>query len=73
MVYPTEMDGVPKISLPVFGMAAYKLKRTMWTQNGVMECQLANSLMQAAGNWLSLLQVKHPDFQFFASHGMYCR
>ncbi|VVA33005.1 Hypothetical predicted protein [Prunus dulcis] len=73
MVYPTEMDGVPKISLPVFGMAAYKLKRTTWTQNGVMECQLANSLMQAAANWLTLLRVNHPDFQFFASHGMYCR
>lgn len=72
MVYPSEMDGVPKISLPVFGMASYKLKGSLWAQNGV-ECQLADSLMQAADNWLSLLQVNHPDFQFFASHGMYCR
>lgn len=72
MVYPSEMDGVPKISLPVFGMASYKLKGSLWAQNEI-ECQLADSLMQVADNWLSLLQVNHPDFQFFASHGMYCR
>ncbi|XVF53873.1 hypothetical protein PTKIN_Ptkin05aG0134500 [Pterospermum kingtungense] len=71
VIYPTEADGVPKISLPVFGMASYKFKGSMWTQNGVSERQHANSLMQAAENWLRLLQVNHPDFQFFASHGMY--
>ncbi|KAF3438590.1 hypothetical protein FNV43_RR21353 [Rhamnella rubrinervis] len=73
VVYPSEMDGVPKLSLSVFGMASYKFKGSVWLQNGISECQLANSLTQAAGNWLRLLQVNHPDFQFFASHGMYCR
>ncbi|XP_015882801.2 uncharacterized protein LOC107418612 isoform X1 [Ziziphus jujuba] len=73
VVYPSEMDGVPKLSLSVFGMASYKFKGSVWIQNGISECQLANSLMQAADNWLRLLQVKQPDFQFFASHGMYCR
>ncbi|PRQ16608.1 hypothetical protein RchiOBHm_Chr7g0186041 [Rosa chinensis] len=72
MVYPSEVDGVPKISLRIFGLASYKLKGSLWAQNGI-ECQLADSLMQAADNWLSLLQVNHPDFRFFASHGMYCR
>ncbi|XP_050377421.1 uncharacterized protein LOC126794697 isoform X2 [Argentina anserina] len=72
MVYPSEMDDVPKISLRTFGLASYKLKGSLWAQNGT-ECQLADSLMQDAVNWLSLLQVNHPDFQFFASHGMYCR
>lgn len=43
----------------------------MWAQNGVSESQLVNSLMQATENWLRLHQVNHPDFQFFASHGMY--
>ncbi|XVF12289.1 hypothetical protein REPUB_Repub08aG0102900 [Reevesia pubescens] len=71
VVYPDNADGIPKISLPVFGMASYKFKVSMWTQNGVSERQHANSLMQAAENWLRLLQVNHPDFQFFASHGMY--
>lgn len=68
VIYPSKMDDVPKISLPVFGMASYKLKESTWTPNGV--CQLANSLMQAADNSLKLLQVYHPDFHFFASHGM---
>ncbi|XP_021291968.1 uncharacterized protein LOC110422409 [Herrania umbratica] len=71
VVYPDKADGIPQISLPVFGMASYKFKGSMWTQNGVSECQHANSLMQAAENWLRLHQVNHPDFQFFASHGMY--
>ncbi|XP_062158583.1 uncharacterized protein LOC133866035 [Alnus glutinosa] len=71
VIYPSEIDGVPKISLPAFGMASYKLKGSMWAQHGDSECQLANSLMQAAENWLRLLGVSHPDFQFFASHGMY--
>ncbi|KAL5557365.1 hypothetical protein UlMin_039601 [Ulmus minor] len=48
MVYPSEIDGVPKFSLTTFGMASYKFKGSMWTQNGISECQLANSLRQAA-------------------------
>ncbi|GLT63482.1 hypothetical protein SLA2020_360440 [Shorea laevis] len=74
-VYPNEVDGIPKISLSVFGMASYKFKGSMWTRNGASESehQLANSLMKAAENRLRLLQVNHPDFQFFASHGMYDR
>ncbi|KAH9722853.1 T15D22.8 [Citrus sinensis] len=73
VVYPSEIEGVPKVSLPIFGMASYKFKGPMWIQNGVSEHQLANSLAQAAENWLRLLHVNHPDFQFFASHGMYQR
>ncbi|EXC25170.1 hypothetical protein L484_013258 [Morus notabilis] len=73
VVFPREIDGVPKFSLTVFGMASYKFKGSMWIQNGITECHLANSLMQAADNWLRRLQVTHPDFQFFASHGIYCR
>ncbi|GMJ14902.1 hypothetical protein HRI_005159400 [Hibiscus trionum] len=71
VVNPNDANGIPKILLPVFGMASYKLKGSMWTQNSLSECQYANSLVQAADNWLKLLQVFHPDFQFFASHGMY--
>ncbi|KAJ4972845.1 hypothetical protein NE237_006019 [Protea cynaroides] len=66
--YPNGMDGVRKISLPVFGLASYKFKGSMWIPNGGCERQVANSLLQAADNWLRLLQVNHPDFQFFASH-----
>ncbi|TYG92124.1 hypothetical protein ES288_A11G005200v1 [Gossypium darwinii] len=71
LVYPDDANGIPKISLPVFGMGCYKMEGSIWTQNGVSERQHANSLMQATENWLKLLQVYHPDFQFFASHGMY--
>ncbi|XP_020228413.2 uncharacterized protein LOC109809489 [Cajanus cajan] len=57
LVYPNDMDGVPKISLRTFAMASYKLKGSIWMQNGVSESQLSNSLLQAADNWLRLLQV----------------
>lgn len=64
--YPTEMDSVPKMSLPVFGLASYKFKGSLWTPSGGYERQLASSLLQAADNWLRLLQVSHPDFMFFS-------
>ncbi|XP_061357751.1 uncharacterized protein LOC133302044 [Gastrolobium bilobum] len=63
--YPTEMDGVPKMCLPAFGLASYKFKGSLWTPNGGYERQLANSLLQAADKWLRLHQVSHPDFLFF--------
>ncbi|KAL5830578.1 hypothetical protein ACOSQ3_020046 [Xanthoceras sorbifolium] len=66
LTYPSEMDGVPKMTLPVFGLASYKYKGSVWTSNGGSERQLANSLFQAADNWLRLLHVNHPDFLFFS-------
>ncbi|KAA8542735.1 hypothetical protein F0562_023887 [Nyssa sinensis] len=72
VVNPSDTDGVPMISLPVFGMASYKFRGSVWIQNGVCELEWANSLMQVVDNRLRLLQVNHPDFQFFASHGTYC-
>lgn len=64
--YPGEMEGVSKISLPVFGLATYKFKGSLWTPNGGCERQLVNSLSQTADNWLRLRQVNHPDFVFFS-------
>jgi len=64
--YPTEIDGVPKMSLPVFGLASYKFKGPLWTPSGGYERQLSNSLLQNADKWLRLLQVSHPDFLFFS-------
>lgn len=66
VTYPSEIDGVPKILLPVFGLASYKFKVSLWTTNGGSERQLVNSLLQAADNWLMMLQVHHPDFHFFS-------
>ncbi|KAM7487663.1 hypothetical protein LguiB_025147 [Lonicera macranthoides] len=66
VTYPSEIDSVPKILLPVFGLASYKFKVSLWTTNGGSECQLVNSLLQAADNWLMMLQVHHPDFLFFS-------
>lgn len=73
VTYPNGTDGVPNISIPVFGLASYKFKSSMWTLNGGLERQLANSLLQAADNWLRLLRVDHPDYQFFASRGTFRR
>ncbi|XP_044500659.1 uncharacterized protein LOC123221808 [Mangifera indica] len=51
-----------KLSLPTFGLASYKFKVPFWNHNGLYE-----SLLQAADNWLKLLQVKHPEYIFFIS------
>ncbi|KAE8077269.1 hypothetical protein FH972_015844 [Carpinus fangiana] len=66
VTHPGEADGVPKMSLRVFGLASYKFKGPLWTPNGGFGHQLANSLLQAADSWLRLLQVNHPDFLFFS-------
>ncbi|KAL2343535.1 hypothetical protein Fmac_004820 [Flemingia macrophylla] len=71
LVYPSDMDGVPKISIPTFAMASYKLKGSIWMKKGVTESQQVSSLLQAADKWLRIVQVNHPDFQFFKSHGAY--
>ena len=57
-----------KLSLPIFGLASYKFKVSVWNPNGVYECQKVNSLLRAADNWLRLVQVNHPDYRFFLSH-----
>ncbi|KAK4263849.1 hypothetical protein QN277_029210 [Acacia crassicarpa] len=62
---PSEMDGIPKMSLPVSGLASYKFRASMWTPNGGYDCQLASALLQAAHDRLRELQVNHPDFLFF--------
>lgn len=72
-MYPNEMDSSTKISLPAFGLASYKVKGSIWIQNGEREHTLSCSLKQAAENRLRNLQVNHPDFQFFSSHGIQCR
>ncbi|XP_057957680.1 uncharacterized protein LOC131150762 [Malania oleifera] len=62
-----------KLSLPIFGLASYKFKASVWHPNGVEECQIANSLLQAADNFLRHSQVNHPDYRFFISHSPYQR
>lgn len=54
-----------KISLPVFALASYKLRGSILTTDGSSEWQQANTLLQAADNWLQRLQVKLPDYQYF--------
>ncbi|XP_010502089.1 PREDICTED: uncharacterized protein LOC104779424 [Camelina sativa] len=54
-----------KMSLPVFGLASYKLRGSLWTPDGGSEHQLVNSLFQAADKWLRCYHVSHPDFLFF--------
>lgn len=62
-----------RLSLPIFGLAAYKFKVSDWNPNAAYGCQKVNSLLRAADNWLRLLQVNHPDFRFFLSHNSYWR
>ncbi|KAK8529531.1 hypothetical protein V6N13_102443 [Hibiscus sabdariffa] len=62
---PNDMDGSPKMPLPVFGLASYKYKSSLWTPNEASDHHLANNLFQTADDWLRLLQVNQPDFTFF--------
>ncbi|KAJ0253442.1 hypothetical protein HA466_0111300 [Hirschfeldia incana] len=58
-------ENVEKTTLPVFGLASYKLRGSVWTSIKGSSHQLVNSLFKAADNWLRLRQVNHPDFIFF--------
>lgn len=64
---------ISKLSLPIFGLASHKFKASVWDPDGVSECQKANSLLQAAENWLRLLRVNHPDYNYFMSHYTHMR
>ncbi|XP_068332996.1 uncharacterized protein [Pyrus communis] len=66
LTHPSDMDGVPKMSLPAFGLASYKFRGSLWTPSGGCERQLASSLLQAADDFLRKHQVNHPDFLFFS-------
>lgn len=66
VIHPCKMSGeIPKIYLPVFGLACYRFKAPLWIPSGGLAHQLFNSLLQAAETWIAQLQVKHPDFTFF--------
>lgn len=57
-----------KITLPLIGLASYKLHGSMWMSNQHHEQQLTTSLLKAADDWLCQRQVDHPDYRFFLSH-----
>ncbi|KAL6636573.1 hypothetical protein ACP70R_024145 [Stipagrostis hirtigluma subsp. patula] len=59
-------NATSKLSLPVFGLASYKFRTSIWASDGNQE--RVTSLMQEADNWLRRIQVDHPDFRFFVSH-----
>ncbi|KAL0699504.1 hypothetical protein Bca4012_055626 [Brassica carinata] len=58
-------ESVEKTALPVFGLASYKLRGSVWTSIKGSGHQLVNTLLKAADNWLRLRHVNHPDFIFF--------
>ncbi|CAI8610712.1 unnamed protein product [Vicia faba] len=64
---------ISKLSLPIFGLSHHKFRISIWDPDGVSESQKANSLAQAAENWLRLLQVTHPDYNYFLKHYTYLR
>lgn len=62
-----------RLSIPTFGLASYKFKISFWDHTGGYQSQKADSLKQAADNWLRGLQVIHPDYKWFESHYTYWR
>ncbi|KAL9267143.1 hypothetical protein AKJ16_DCAP02636 [Drosera capensis] len=63
--FPEEMDGMPRIALPVFGLASYKFRSASWLRDRRSDRQLVEALKESAKNWVNSLQVDHPDYQFF--------
>ncbi|XP_055813480.1 uncharacterized protein LOC129882978 isoform X2 [Solanum dulcamara] len=62
------VNACSRISLPVFGLATYKLKSSILSPCGPHESEQENSLLQAADSWLRRLHVILPDYQFFRLH-----
>jgi hypothetical protein len=61
-------NGTGKLSLPIFGLAPYKFRASIWVSDGTQERDRVTSLMQEADGWLRRIQVHHPDFRFFSTH-----
>ncbi|CAN8324693.1 unnamed protein product [Cochlearia groenlandica] len=58
----------PKLPLPTFGLASYKMKMSVWCPDSdVDENQRVGSMLRAADEWLRRLKVVLPDFRHFAS------
>ncbi|PKA59690.1 hypothetical protein AXF42_Ash011814 [Apostasia shenzhenica] len=72
-VNPCGVNGVHKISLPVFGLESYKFKSSIWLPNGGCDVRLVNNLLQAADNWLQSVNINLPDYCFFASQRAFRR
>ncbi|CAA2963871.1 Hypothetical predicted protein [Olea europaea subsp. europaea] len=62
------VDSSSKISLPVFGLASFKLRGSILSPHEPLECKQEWSLWQAAESWLQHLRVALPDFQFYSAH-----
>ncbi|XP_042395566.1 uncharacterized protein LOC121985917 [Zingiber officinale] len=60
-------DKPSKLTLPVFGLASYKFRGSLWRSDGQHEQHQLSSLLQKADDWLRLRQVEHPDYNFFIS------
>lgn len=60
---PCKVQGGSKIELPAFGLACYKLRGGLWN----LERRRLTSLAHSADAWLKSYNVRHPDFDFFAS------
>ncbi|KAK6913717.1 Protein of unknown function DUF789 [Dillenia turbinata] len=71
--FPNIQDASLKLTLPIFGLASYKFKVSVWNPDGTQECQKATSLLQAADNWLRLLHVHLPDYNFFLARNSICQ
>ncbi|CAA7391035.1 unnamed protein product [Spirodela intermedia] len=53
------------LSLPPFGLAAYKMQTQIWINPRTEDFQQLTSLWSAAASWLRQLEAHHPDFDFF--------
>ncbi|WVY96293.1 hypothetical protein V8G54_028444 [Vigna mungo] len=61
-------DGSLNISLPTFGLAAYKLRGSILAPRRDSEWHKVDSLLEVAADWLQNLKANHPDYLYFVSH-----
>ena len=60
-------DEASRISLPPFGLAAYKMQTGVWINPSTEDFQDLTARWNAAFSWLRQLDAHHPDFDFFNS------
>lgn len=60
--------GHSTVSLPSFSYAVSRFKSSDWTQDAVEGMEKVKSIMHSTENWLTRLNVKHPDFIYFKNH-----
>ena len=59
-----------RITLPLFGLATYKMQGDVWLSRDHDDQERLASLCSVADSWLRQLRVQHHDFNYFCTMSM---